>query len=136
MPRFKIKYDGNFNTTAIHEDSGTRLITAAPKDNQGDGSSFSPTDLLCVSLATCKLTTMAIKAKSMNVNLEGVEMKVQKIMTSTPPRKVGEVIIDLIWNGKDKNITPEQMESLKRSAHHCPVALSLDASVKVTLNWE
>ena len=130
-----IVYDGNLNTTATHEDSGVRLITAAPKDNQGDGSSFSPTDLLCVSLATCKLTTMAIKAKSLGVSLEGVEMKVQKHMTKEAPRKIAEVAIQLIWNSKDKAITPEQMESLKRSAHHCPVALSLDPSVKVNITW-
>jgi len=92
MPKFSIKYDGNLRAIAIHDDSGTKIITAAPKDNQGDGSSFSPTDLLCVSLATCKLTTMAIKAKSLQVNMDGVEMKVEKIMSSTPPRKIAEVI--------------------------------------------
>jgi putative redox protein len=135
MPRMHIVYDGTLRTTATHEDSGVKLVTAAPKDNQGDGSSFSPTDLLCVSLASCKLTTMAIKAKSLNVNLDGVEMKVQKHMTKEAPRKVAEVAIQLVWNGKDKAITPEQMESLKRSAHHCPVALSLDPAVKINITW-
>ena len=135
MPKFSIQYVGNLKSTAIHDDSGTKIITAAPKDNQGDGSSFSPTDLLCVSLATCKLTTMAIKAKSLNVDMDGVEMKVQKIMSSEPPRKVAEVLMQVNWNGKDKAITAEQMESLKRSAHHCPVSLSLDPSVKQTVHW-
>ena len=135
MLRFNIRYDGNLKATSIHEDSGTKLVTAAPKDNQGDGSSFSPTDLLCVSLATCKLTTMAIKAKSLGVNMDGVEMKVQKIMTSQAPRKIAEIAIQTNWNGKDKDINAEQMESLKRSAHHCPVALSLDPSVKINITW-
>jgi putative redox protein len=135
MPKFNVRYDGNLKATSTHEDSGTKLVTAAPKDNQGDGSSFSPTDLLCVSLATCKLTTMGIKAKSIGVNIDGVEMKVQKIMTSTPPRKIAEIAIQTNWNGRDKDITPEQMESLKRSAHHCPVALSLDPSVKINITW-
>jgi putative redox protein len=135
MPSFSIKYDGNLKTTAIHDDSGTTITTAAPKDNKGDGSSFSPTDLFCVSVATCKLTTMAIKASSLGLNMDGVEMKVKKIMSSEPPRKVAEIIIDVNWNGKDKEISPEHMESLKRSAHHCPVSISIDASVKQTVNW-
>ncbi|NDG85049.1 MAG: OsmC family peroxiredoxin, partial [Proteobacteria bacterium] len=39
------------------------------------------------------------------------------------------------WNGIDRKITPEQMESLKRSALACPVALSLHPEIKKTLNW-
>ena len=48
--------------TAAHGPSGASLQTVPPVDNGGDGSSFSPTDLLGVSLGTCAVTTMALVA--------------------------------------------------------------------------
>jgi putative redox protein len=135
MTQMKVTYTGNLKTEAVHHDSGSKLVTAAPKDNNGDGSTFSPTDLLCTSLASCKLTIMAIKARALEVPFEGVEVAVQKIMTPQPPRKIQEIVLTFNWNGLDQKITPEQMESLKRSAKQCPVALSLDPSVKQTVNW-
>ena len=135
MANMNVIYTGELKTKATHLDSGSTMITAAPKDNNGDGSTFSPTDLLCTSLASCKLTIMAIKARAMDIAFEGVEVSVQKIMTQQPPRKIAEVILTFDWHGLDQRITPEQLESLKRSAKQCPVALSLDASVVQTTNW-
>ena len=57
-----IVYTGNFVVRLQHIQSGTTIETDAPTDNRGKGEKFSPTDLLCVSLATCMLTTMGIKA--------------------------------------------------------------------------
>lgn len=111
------------------------LLTDAPKDNQGNGEKFSPTDLLCTSLATCKLTIMGIKARALEIDLTGVAIKITKIMSPTPPRRVAEIVLDFDWNGIERKITPEQMESLKRSALACPVALSLHPEIKKTLNW-
>jgi putative redox protein len=135
MAQMNVTYVGNLKTEALHRDSGSTLITAAPKDNNGDGSTFSPTDLLCTSLASCKLSIMAIKARALQVKIEGVEVEVQKIMSQQPPRKIQEIVLTFNWNGADQAITAEQMESLKRSALQCPVALSLDPAVKQTVNW-
>ena len=131
----KIKYLGSLRTEAVHVNSGSTLLTDAPKDNKGKGEKFSPTDLLCTSVATCKLTTMAIKAESMGIDIGEVTMDVKKIMSTTPPRKVAEIEMTFHWNGLDQKITPEQMESLKRSAANCPVTLSLDPNVKETIHW-
>ena len=131
----QVHYLGGLRTEATHFDSGIKIITDAPKDNHGKGEAFSPTDLLSTSLASCKLTIMAIKAKSMGIELDGVKVLVKKVMTTEAPRKVAEVVLTFEWNGVDQKITPEQMESLKRSAAMCPVALSLDPSVKKTVHW-
>ena len=48
----EITYTGNLHTQAKHIQSGTVIETDAPKDNQGEGAAFSPTDLLATSLAT------------------------------------------------------------------------------------
>jgi putative redox protein len=135
MSKMKARYLGTLRCEADHADSGTRILTDAPKDNQGQGSQFSPTDLLCTSLATCKLTIMGIKAKALGIDLNGVGVGITKIMSAAPPRRVAEIILEFDWNGLDTRITPEQMESLKRSAQACPVALSLHPEVKKTLIW-
>ena len=44
-------YLGDLRTEATHLQSGTKIITDAPTDNQGKGEAFSPTDLLAESLA-------------------------------------------------------------------------------------
>jgi uncharacterized OsmC-like protein len=58
----KIKYLGELITEATHIQSDNVIYTDAPKDNQGKGERFSPTDLVAVALCTCIVTTMAIKA--------------------------------------------------------------------------
>ena len=40
MNNFKIKYKGNLRTEIIHLDSGSVIITDAPKDNHGLGKTF------------------------------------------------------------------------------------------------
>ena len=73
----------------VHE-SGARIATTAPKDNGGDGSSFSPTDLCAASLGACGATIMGIYAKNHGIDLEGVDFELEKEM-SAAPRKIGRV---------------------------------------------
>ncbi|NDG85048.1 MAG: OsmC family peroxiredoxin, partial [Proteobacteria bacterium] len=54
MAQMNANYLGSLRCEAHHLDSGSVILTDAPKDNQGNGEKFSPTDLLCTSLATCK----------------------------------------------------------------------------------
>lgn len=46
MTFIKTIYLGNLRTEAEHLDSGSKLITSAPKDNNGDGLLFSPPTFL------------------------------------------------------------------------------------------
>lgn len=56
-------YLGDLRTENIHLQSGCRLITDAPVDNQGRGEAFSPTDLVATALGDCILTIMGINAR-------------------------------------------------------------------------
>jgi len=57
----KLRYTGFLGTKCTHVKSATSISTDAPTDNNGKGESFSPTDLLATSLASCMLTIMGIK---------------------------------------------------------------------------
>ena len=85
MNSFEIKYDGQLRTTAQHMDSGEVIYTDAPKDNHGLGETFSPTDLVCTSLASCMLTIMAISVRKYEIDIQGTKTIVKKTMSDENP---------------------------------------------------
>jgi putative redox protein len=131
----QIKYEGNLRTVAMHLQSGTVIETDAPTDNQGKGEKFSPTDMVATSLGTCMLTTMGIKARDMNVSLEGTNVDITKIMTANP-RKIGEIKV-VIKFPETVNADEKQREILERTAMTCPVIQSLHPDMKkdVEFKW-
>ena len=88
MVSIQLEYEGNLHCRAVHGRSKTVLTTDAPKDNQGRGESFSPTDLVATALGSCILTMMGMMARPLNVDLAGSTATVEKEMTSTPPRMI------------------------------------------------
>ncbi len=129
----KTKYLGGLRCESVHLKSGNTLITDAPTDNKGKGAAFSPTDLLATALATCMITIMAIHANQQGLNIDGVECDVTKIMSSTLPRKVVEVVIDLHF--PTNNFDQKQQQMLRDAAYSCPVAISVHEDLKKTVNF-
>jgi uncharacterized OsmC-like protein len=134
MHQMKVVYLGELRTESLHLDSQNFIKTDAPKDNQGKGEAFSPTDLLCSSLASCMLTISAMKAKNLGIEFPGVEIEIEKIM-GTSPRRVSEIVLRFDWKELDQKISPEYLVALKEAALNCPVALSLDPLIKKTMIW-
>ena len=131
MNKFAITYEGDLRTSAVHLESGSKIDTDAPKDNQGLGEKFSPTDLVCTSLASCMLTIMGIAMQKHNIDLKGTTASVKKTM-GTEPRMISEIEITInfptSYEDKIKTI-------LERSAHNCPVHRSLSEKIKKTINF-
>ncbi|MBL7964437.1 MAG: OsmC family protein [Flavobacteriales bacterium] len=113
---------GELRVEATHERSGQRIHTDAPPDNHGRGEAFSPTDLLCTSLACCMITVMGIEAERTKIPLTRANALITKHMRSNP-RRVGKIQVDLEIEGV--GLTVEQRDALERAALTCPVALSL-----------
>lgn len=126
-----VDYLGGLRNEARHA-SGAILVTDAPTDNQGKGESFSPTDTLCIALATCMITIMGIEARKMNVPFEGVKAEVKKFMAANPRRvaKV-EIIVDMPANLEN---APER-EGIEKAGLHCPVALSLHPDLQQVITF-
>ncbi len=121
-----VEYKGNLRTEAIHLESGTKIITDAPKDNHGNGESFSPTDLMATSLSSCMLSIMGIVAKRDNIDIVGINTEVTKIMYSEP-RRVGEIHVKLMM--PKNNYSEKERKLLEHAAHTCPVAKSLHPDI-------
>lgn len=132
MVTSKVIYIGQLSTSATHQKSGTEIITDAPTDNNGLGRSFSPTDLLATSLASCMLTIMGIRANESGLDISDTTADVTKIMASNP-RRVEEVKVDL--KIRDRGLTDSQKKVLEKAAQTCPVALSLSETLKQTVSF-
>lgn len=130
-----IIYKGNLRCECTHNQSGTIIETDAPTDNRGKGERFSPTDTICVGLATCITTTMALKAVDMGIELAGTTVAVTKHMQSEP-RRIAK--IDVILTMPDTlNLDEKDRIILQRIGDNCPVAKSLhpDLAIHIEYHW-
>jgi putative redox protein len=114
-----------------HLPSGATITTAAPLDNNGDGSSFSPTDLVAAALTSCTLTVMAIVADRNQYSLDGSYASIEKIM-QTSPRRIAELPLDIHL---PKSLSAEARSKLENAAHTCPVHHSLLAEIKIIMTF-
>jgi len=133
MVAIQVEYQGDLHCRAVHGPSGTGLNSDAPKDNQGRGESFSPTDLVATALGTCMLTTMGILARTLGIDMAGATATVEKEMTP-PPRRIGRLTVRIHM---PQALSPEDQLKLERAAHTCPVQKSLhpDVETPIAFTW-
>ena len=125
--QYIVEYEGSLRTKTEHLDSKSIIVTDAPKDNQGQGEAFSPTDLFAVSLATCMMTLMGMAAKKCHLDMKGSKMQVDKTMM-TNPRRIGKIGI-LFFSSL--TLTDDQRLLLEKAALECPVHKSLHPDIVV-----
>ena len=120
------RYLGGKRMALTHEGSGVTIQTAAPLDNNGDGSSFSPTDLVASALGACMCTVMGIYADRHQIDLAGSYFIAKKIMADSP-RRIQAIPLELHL---PRILTQEQRTVLERVARTCPVHQSLRADIE------
>jgi uncharacterized OsmC-like protein len=128
----KVETERGLRMTMTHGPSGVKLLSDAPKDNGGEASSFSPTDLLAASLVSCITTTMALTARRENVPWGSIQASLEKRMTAEPPRRVAEVAVELQM---PKELPTDKRSQFEAIAHTCPVARSLHSDVKISVTF-
>jgi len=133
MVQIDTEYVGNLKCTAEHVPSGVTLTTDAPEDNHGEGRSFSPTDLVATALGTCIATILGIQAEKHDLDLEGIEISVEKEMASNPRR------IDTLRTEVTMPVALDESirTRLERAARHCPVDESIhpDIDASIVFHW-
>lgn len=129
----KVVYTGELHTESLHLASGAGYETDAPKDNNGKGEAFSPTDLTATSLANCMLTVMGIAARKDNMTpIDGTVAEVTKVMYAEP-RRIGEIHVKLTF--PKANFTEREKKIYENTAYTCPVAKSLHPDIKQLLEF-
>jgi putative redox protein len=133
MVQIDIVYQGKLRCKAQHEPSGTTMITDAPKDNQGEGASFSPTDLVATALGTCMLTIMGIVAQRDNIDLTGSTVRVIKEMAAAPVRRIGKLTVTIHVPQKLSDV---EQQKLRNAAMTCPVHKSLHPDIEAPIEFQ
>jgi uncharacterized OsmC-like protein len=128
----KVVYLGDLRTECTHIQSGTKIITDAPLDNQGKGEAFSPTDLLATSLASCMMTIIGIYCKNHEINFDSCTAEIEKIM-GVNPRKVEKIIVHMDFTGN--NWDSSTLEKVIIAGKTCPVAKTIEDSVQIEFNF-
>lgn len=131
MATIETVYLGDLRTEATHLQSGQKLRTDAPTDNQGKGEHFSPTDLVAVALGSCMLTIMGMAARTHGIDIDGTKLDITKVMSSSP-RRIGEIVIEVKFPA---DYTPKQKMILENAAATCPVAHTLYPDCTQTIRY-
>lgn len=131
MATIETIYLGDLRTEITHVQSGNKVITDAPTDNNGKGEYISPTDMVAAALGSCMMTLMAIAARRLEIELKGTRIEIQKVMAADP-RRIAEIRLDFYfpceYSEKDRKI-------LERAAETCPVGKSLHPDLKQLVNY-
>ena len=133
MSGIVVEYLGGLRCRSEHTESGVVVTTDAPKDNHGLGESFSPSDLLSVSLGSCILSMMGIAAHSLGIDIAGASATVEKEMANAP-RRIAKIAVAV---QVPHEIEAEHIRKLEVAAHACPVHRSLDPAFEaaITFAW-
>jgi putative redox protein len=132
MVAIQIEYQGDLHCQAVHGPSGTVLTTDAPKDNQGRGESFSPTDLVATALGSCILSIMGIMARTLEIDIKGTTATVHKEMATAPVRKIHKLAVKI---HVPHHLSEDHQQKLERAAHTCPVHKSLHPDVQMPIEF-
>ena len=126
-----VNYLGNLRTESIHISSNNKIVTDAPKDNNGKGEAFSPTDLVASSLSCCILTVIGIVSKKIEYDLTNTKSSVKKIMASNP-RRISEIVVKIEFS---KPADSKTKTIIEKNALNCPVAKSLHPDIKQNISF-
>jgi putative redox protein len=133
MVRIQLRYEGGLRCSARHEPSGRTLVTDAPEDNHGRGETFSPTDLVATAFGACVMTIMGIHAEREGLSLEGLSVRIDKIMSSEPPRRIAR--LEAVFT-MPAGLPERARRALEHCADVCPVRLSLHSSCELPVRFE
>ncbi len=131
MATIQTLYLGDYRTEITHVQSGNKVITDAPTDNNGKGEYISPTDMVAAALGSCMLTLMAIASQRLDIDLKGTRVEIQKIMAANP-RRIAEIRLDFYLPG---DYDAKSKKILEGAAETCPVGKSLHPDLKQTVHF-
>jgi putative redox protein len=75
---------------------------------------------------------MGILARTLDVDLTGATVTVDKEMSTTPPRKVSRLVVAI---RVPRTTTPENQQRLENAAHTCPVKKSIHPDIETPIDF-
>lgn len=120
-------FSEGLNVTIVHGPSGATITTTPPKDNGGDGSAFSPTDLCAASFGACATTVMLLHARRNQIEVGPIKFQLVKEMQAQP-RTISVLTAEFEI---DTDCSDEELEGIINAGRNCPVRLALGPLTRV-----
>ena len=76
---------------------------------------------------------MGLWAKNQEIDLTGATIRIEKHMSTEPPRKVGKLVLAL---SLPASIPENRRDALQRVVDACPVGLSIASSIEITKSYK
>ncbi|NGX30737.1 MAG: hypothetical protein K940chlam8_00086 [Chlamydiae bacterium] len=131
MMEIQATYLHDMRIECIRLDTKERIYTDGPQSIQGLDEYFSPTDLCVLSLATCVLTMMGLKAKKLGADFKKTLVKMQKEMTKDFKR-IGFIELEIFCPNE---FSEEEQKALEDAAYTCPVHHSLHPEIRINIEF-
>jgi len=125
-----IKYDKSFCAELKLPDQSS-LAIGAPCQG-GEIEVFSPKDLFAAGYGSCALMSMDISAKKNGFDIAGAKITVLPIWAQDK-LQLAEVNATVVL---PVQLAEDQLETLRKGAHNCPIHNSLRPEVKTTLAFK
>jgi len=134
MVPITIVYKHQLHCASTHDPSGATLTTDAPKDNFGNGESFSPTDLVTTALGSCMITTMGIiiQKEHLPINIDDTKIALEKHMSIDAPRRIVKLVAKLSFPA---GIPLEYRARLQEIGDTCPMVKSLHPDIALDVHY-
>ena len=129
-----VTYTGELRAESVHLRSGNSFITDAPIDNNGLGQAFSPTDTVATAVASCMLTVMGIKARDLEISIDGSRAEITKHMAASP-RRISKVEIQVFM---PEATSEKHRKILENTGRNCPVICSIHPDIEklIEFHWD
>lgn len=136
MPTSIIKFIGDLQMECTHVGNGAKIKIEPAPENGGKNEAFSPTDLLCTSVAACAMGILGVYAKAHGLDLSGMTAEATKIKNEDPKaHRLGA--IEVTFNMPKQEYSEKQKISLQRALETCAVKRSIHPDVRqiITFKW-
>jgi putative redox protein len=129
-----VKWDGGLRFVAI-DSSGHSIVMDASKSFGGEGSGFSPMQLLLVALGGCTGMDVVNILRKQRQEVDDLEIVVSGERAEEPPRVYNNIRVEYRIKGKDIKENAVKRAIQLSEDKYCSVGAMLRAKAKVTSNY-
>lgn len=126
------EYQGNLRVDCLNDATGAKQIVDTKFENFGQMTTYTPLDLLALSLATCALLTIAIYCNQRGIDIEGARFEADKTM-ATNPNRVAKINVTFIF--PPKGYDQKERAGVERALRSCPARNSLSAEMEQDIKF-
>lgn len=129
MTELKIRMLGAKICNVSHDKSKSTIITTTPREYGGIIDDFSSTDLLSAALGTCIATTIEDLLLRNSIQLDNVEIIVQKELSKSP-KGIKFIAVDILLH---QGVDSKLLKMISKAAKTCLIHNSLVFDPKITV---